>query len=56
MKSENGNLIIEKETILMHFTTIELINEVAKREGKCLERVMYEVLKEKFQSNDATHS
>lgn len=56
MKSENGNLIIEKAAILMYFTTTELINEVAKRKGNCLERVMFEVLKEKFQSNDATHS
>ncbi|MHA5067860.1 hypothetical protein [Cetobacterium somerae] len=56
MKSENGNLIIEKEVLVAYFTTEELINEIAKRDGKCLERVMFEVLKEKFQSADATRS
>lgn len=56
MKSENGNLIIEKETVLKYFSTKELIDEIAKRTGKSLEHVMFEILKEKFQSNDATHS
>ncbi|MGL5709924.1 MAG: hypothetical protein ACRCW9_03670 [Cetobacterium sp.] len=55
MKAENGNLIIEKETVLRCFSTKELIDEIAKRSGKSLEYVIFEVLKEKFQSNDATH-
>lgn len=56
MKSENGNLIIEKETALRCFTTKELINEIAKRNGKSLEYVVFEILKEKFQSNDTARS
>ncbi|MGL5413357.1 hypothetical protein [Cetobacterium sp.] len=56
MKSENGNLIIEKKTILTCFTTKELIDEIAKRNGNGLEYVIFEVLKEKFQSDDATRS
>lgn len=56
LKSENGNLIIEKETVLTCFSTKELIDEIAKRNGNSLEYVIFEVLKEKFQSDDATHS
>lgn len=56
MKSENGNLIIEKETLLRYFSTKELIDEIANRNGKSLEYVIFEILKEKLRSNDATHS
>ncbi|MGL5962598.1 MAG: hypothetical protein ACRCZ0_11715 [Cetobacterium sp.] len=48
MKSENGNLIIENETVLRCFSTKELIDEIAKRNGKSLEHIMFEILKEKF--------
>ncbi|MGL5710274.1 MAG: hypothetical protein ACRCW9_05460 [Cetobacterium sp.] len=48
MKSENGNLIIENETVLRCFSTKELIDEISKRNGKSLDRIIFEILKEKF--------
>lgn len=56
MKSENGKLVIEKETVLKYFLTKELITEIAKRSGNGLEHTIFEVLKEKFQKSNTTHS